>query len=131
MYPIVDLRTPQSSQFYLAILVVLSDPGKSRAAFHVILCSLFSKVVTPLILRLSLKSIRRIRIMAFVYKGQENHVSNARKLRSGVVINQKNENGVGKRAVLGVLNADTCKGASKVKRVSITLFQNDVNVRLY
>lgn len=65
--------------------------------------------------------------MAFVYKDQENHVSNVRKLRSGAVINSKIENPVGKRAVLGVLNADNCKaGASKIKRVSSCLYRYHV-----
>lgn len=56
--------------------------------------------------------------MAFVCKDQENYVSNVRKLRSNMNVNNKNQNQIQKRSVLGVINADNAKiGAVKSKKV--------------
>lgn len=60
--------------------------------------------------------------MAFVYKDQENHTHNLRsKSRaSSSVVNQKVENQVSKRSVLGVINADNTKiSFSRYKKVRI------------
>ncbi|XKL64012.1 hypothetical protein PGB90_004098 [Kerria lacca] len=55
--------------------------------------------------------------MAFVCKDQENYVSNVRKLRSNMNVNNKNQNQIQKRSVLGVINADNAKiGAVKSKK---------------
>lgn len=59
--------------------------------------------------------------MAFVYKDQENHVTNLRnKTRHGSsIINQKVENQVSKRSVLGVINVDNARiSSSRYRKVS-------------